>query len=169
MEGILHKVGMESAKFRIGYEQIALCPSGIEKIEFLFTANEGLAPRPVEKIASGGEMSRVMLALKSIISRSLALPTIIFDEIDTGVSGSVANAMGEVIAELSQTMQVIDITHLPQIASKGNRHYLVYKSDSTTNMRQLSCSERVTEIAKMLSGENITEAAIKQAEILLGK
>ena len=169
VEGILHKVGMESAKFRIGYEQIALCPSGIEKIEFLFTANEGLAPRPVEKIASGGEMSRVMLALKSIISRSLALPTIIFDEIDTGVSGSVANAMGEVIAELSQTMQVIDITHLPQIASKGNRHYLVYKSDSTTNMRQLSCSERVTEIAKMLSGENITEAAIKQAEILLGK
>ena len=169
VESTLHKVGMESAKFRIGYEQIALCPTGIEKIEFLFTANEGLAPRPVEKIASGGEMSRVMLALKSIISRSLALPTIIFDEIDTGVSGSVANAMGEVIAELSDTMQVIDITHLPQIASKGNRHYLVYKSESTTNMRQLDDAERITEIAKMLSGENITEAAIKQAEILLGK
>ena len=169
VESTLHKVGMESAKFRIGYEQIALCPTGIEKIEFLFTANEGLTPRPVEKIASGGEMSRVMLALKSIISRSLALPTIIFDEIDTGVSGSVANAMGEVIAELSDTMQVIDITHLPQIASKGNRHYLVYKSESTTNMRQLDDAERITEIAKMLSGENITEAAIKQAEILLGK
>ena len=169
VEKILHKVGMECAQFRIGYEQIALCPCGVEKIEFLFTANEGLAPRPVEKIASGGEMSRVMLALKSIISRSLALPTIIFDEIDTGVSGSVANAMGEVIAELSGTMQVIDITHLPQIASKGNRHYLVYKSESTTNMRQLSDAERITEIAKMLSGENITEAAIQQAEILLGK
>ena len=169
VESTLHKVGMESAKFRIGYEQIALCQTGIEKIEFLFTANEGLAPRPVEKIASGGEMSRVMLALKSIISRSLALPTIIFDEIDTGVSGSVANAMGEVIAELSDSMQVIDITHLPQIASKGNRHYLVYKSESTTNMRQLDDAERITEIAKMLSGENITEAAIKQAEILLGK
>jgi DNA repair protein RecN (Recombination protein N) len=114
-------------------------------------------------------MSRVMLALKSIISRSLALPTIIFDEIDTGVSGSVANAVGEVIAELSATMQVIDITHLPQVASKGNRHYLVYKSESTTNMRQLSDSERITEIAKMLSGENITDAAIEQAQILLGK
>ena len=169
VEGILHKVGMECAKFRIGYEQIPLCPSGIEKIEFLFTANEGLTPRPVEKIASGGEMSRVMLALKSIISRSLALPTIIFDEIDTGVSGSVANAVGEVIAELSATMQVIDITHLPQIASKGDRHYLVYKSESTTNMRQLSGDERITEIAKMLSGENITDAAIEQAQILLGK
>ena len=169
VETILHKVGMPSAKFNIGFEKIDLCPNGTEHIELLFTANEGLTPRPIEKIASGGEMSRVMLALKSIISRSLALPTIIFDEIDTGVSGSVANAVGEVIAELSATMQVIDITHLPQVASKGNRHYLVYKSDSTTNMRQLSEDERVTEIAKMLSGENVTSAAIEQAEILLGK
>ena len=169
VESILHKVGMANAQFTIDFQRVELCPTGSEHIEFLFSANEGMAVRPIEKIASGGEMSRVMLALKSIISRSLALPTIIFDEIDTGVSGSVANAMGEVIAELSETMQVIDITHLPQIASKGNRHYLVYKSDSTTNMRQLSDSERVTEIAKMLSGENITDAAIKQAEILLGK
>jgi DNA repair protein RecN (Recombination protein N) len=169
VESILHKVGMESAKFKIGFESIPLSACGTEKIDFLFTANEGLTPRAVEKIASGGEMSRVMLALKGIISRSLALPTIIFDEIDTGVSGSVANAVGEVIAELSATMQVIDITHLPQIASKGDRHYLVYKSDSTTNMRQLSDNERITEIAKMLSGENITDAAIKQAQILLGK
>ena len=169
VESILHKVGMESAKFKIGFESIPLSVCGTEKIDFLFTANEGLTPRAVEKIASGGEMSRVMLALKGIISRSLALPTIIFDEIDTGVSGSVANAVGEVIAELSATMQVIDITHLPQIASKGDRHYLVYKSDSTTNMRQLTDSERITEIAKMLSGENITDAAIKQAQILLGK
>ena len=169
VESILHKVGMESAKFQIGFTTTPLTAVGIEKIDFLFTANEGHSPRAIEKIASGGEMSRVMLALKSIISRSLALPTIIFDEIDTGVSGSVANAVGEVIAELSATMQVIDITHLPQVASKGNRHYLVYKSDSTTNMRQLSDSERVTEIAKMLSGENITDAAIEQAQILLGK
>ena len=169
VEGILHKVGMESAKFSVGFQSTPLTASGTEKIDFLFTANEGHSARAIEKIASGGEMSRVMLALKSIISRSLALPTIIFDEIDTGVSGSVANAVGEVIAELSATMQVIDITHLPQIASKGNRHYLVYKSESTTNMRQLTDSERVTEIAKMLSGENITDAAIKQAQILLGK
>ena len=169
VESILHKVGMESAKFSVGFQSTPLTASGTEKIDFLFTANEGHSARAIEKIASGGEMSRVMLALKSIISRSLALPTIIFDEIDTGVSGSVANAVGEVIAELSATMQVIDITHLPQIASKGNRHYLVYKSESTTNMRQLTDSERVTEIAKMLSGENITDAAIEQAQILLGK
>lgn len=169
VESILHKVGMESAKFSVGFQSTPLTASGTEKIDFLFTANEGHSARAIEKIASGGEMSRVMLALKSIISRSLALPTIIFDEIDTGVSGSVANAVGEVIAELSATMQVIDITHLPQIASKGDRHYLVYKSESTTNMRQLTDSERVTEIAKMLSGENITDAAIKQAQILLGK
>lgn len=169
VESILHKVGMESAKFSVGFQSTPLTASGTEKIDFLFTANEGHSARAIEKIASGGEMSRVMLALKSIISRSLALPTIIFDEIDTGVSGSVANAVGEVIAELSATMQVIDITHLPQIASKGNRHYLVYKSESTTNMRQLTDNERVTEIAKMLSGENITDAAIEQAQILLGK
>ena len=169
VEQILHKVGMTSAKFCIGFQSTELNATGIGKIEFLFTANEGLTPRPIEKIASGGELSRVMLALKSIISRSLSLPTIIFDEIDTGVSGSVANAVGEVIATLSATMQVIDITHLPQVASKGNRHYLVYKADSTTNMRQLSADERVTEIAKMLSGENITSAAIEQAQILLGK
>ena len=169
VESILHKVGMASAQFKIDFTTTELGPSGMERIELLFTANEGLVARPIEKIASGGEMSRVMLALKSILSRSLSLPTIIFDEIDTGVSGSVANAVGEVIAELSATMQVIDITHLPQVASKGNRHYLVYKSDSTTNMRQLSDDERITEIAKMLSGENITDAAIEQAQILLGR
>ena len=169
VESILHKVGMASARFTIDFQRVELCPTGSEHIEFLFSANEGMTVRPIEKIASGGEMSRVMLALKSIISRSLALPTIIFDEIDTGVSGSVANAVGEVIAELSATMQVIDITHLPQVASKGNRHYLVYKSESTTNMRQLTDEERVTEIANMLSGENITEAAIAQAKILLGR
>ena len=169
VESILHKVGMANAKFTIDFQTIDLCTTGTEHIEFLFSANEGLTPRPIEKIASGGEMSRVMLALKSIISRSLALPTIIFDEIDTGVSGSVANAVGEVIAELSASMQVIDITHLPQVASKGNRHYLVYKSESTTNMRQLTDEERVAEIANMLSGENVTEAAIAQAKILLGR
>ena len=169
VESILHKVGMANAQFTIDFQRVELCPIGSEHIEFLFSANEGMTVRPIEKIASGGEMSRVMLALKSIISRSLALPTIIFDEIDTGVSGSVANAVGEVIAELSATMQVIDITHLPQVASKGNRHYLVYKSESTTNMRQLTDEERVTEIANMLSGENITDAAIAQAKILLGR
>lgn len=169
VNAILHKVGMAEAQFKIGYIATELNSTGIESIDFLFTANNGIEPRPVEKIASGGELSRVMLALKAILSKTLALPTIIFDEIDTGVSGSVANAVGEVIAALSTTMQVIDITHLPQVASKGNRHYLVYKSDSTTNIRQLSEQERITEIAKMLSGDHITNAAIEQAQILLGK
>ena len=168
VDQILHKVGMSSAQLRIGITTGELTEAGIEHIDFLFTANEGIAPRAIEKIASGGEMSRVMLALKAILSRTLNLPTIIFDEIDTGVSGSVANAVGEVIASLSSTMQVIDITHLPQVASKGDRHYLVYKSDSTTNMRALTTEERVVEIAKMLSGDSITDAAIAQAHILLG-
>lgn len=169
VDAILHKVGMSSAQLRIGITTGELTAAGIEKVEFLFTANEGIAPRAIEKIASGGELSRVMLALKAILSRTLNLPTIIFDEIDTGVSGSVANAVGEVIATLSSTMQVIDITHLPQVASKGNRHYLVYKSDSTTNMRALTDNERITEIAKMLSGDSVTDAAIAQAKILLQK
>lgn len=168
VDAILHKVGMAEACFKIGYTEVPLNATGIEQIEFLFSANSGIVPRAVDKIASGGELSRVMLALKAIISRTTALPTIIFDEIDTGVSGSVANAVGEVIAELSATMQVIDITHLPQVASKGDRHYLVYKSESTTYMRELSEQERVTEIAKMLSGDQITNAAIEQAKILLG-
>ncbi|MBQ1201466.1 MAG: DNA repair protein RecN, partial [Alistipes sp.] len=164
----LHKVGMSGAQLRIGITTGELTATGIEHIEFLFTANEGIAPRAIEKIASGGEMSRVMLALKAILSRTVNLPTIIFDEIDTGVSGSVANAVGEVIATLSSTMQVIDITHLPQVASKGDSHYLVYKSDSTTNIRALTAEERVVEIAKMLSGDSVTDAAIAQAQILLG-
>ncbi|MBE6188443.1 MAG: DNA repair protein RecN [Rikenellaceae bacterium] len=168
VDQILHKVGMNSAQLRIGITTGELTATGIEHIDFLFTANEGIAPRAIEKIASGGEMSRVMLALKAILSRTVNLPTIIFDEIDTGVSGSVANAVGEVIATLSSTMQVIDITHLPQVASKGNSHYLVYKSDSTTNMRALTAEERVVEIAKMLSGDSVTDAAIAQAKILLG-
>ena len=169
VDQILHKVGMSSAQLRIGITTGELTATGIEHIDFLFTANEGIAPRAIEKIASGGEMSRVMLALKAILSRTVNLPTIIFDEIDTGVSGSVANAVGEVIATLSSTMQVIDITHLPQVASKGNSHYLVYKSDSTTNMRALTAEERVVEIAKMLSGDSVTDAAIAQAKILLGR
>ena len=150
-------------------EERVLTKDGGDFIEFYISANRGADPQPLAKIASGGELSRIMLALKSVISDKDGIPTVIYDEIDTGVSGSVANAVGEVIAELSATMQVIDITHLPQVSSKGNRHYLVYKSESTTNMRQLTYDERVTEIANMLSGENITEAAIAQAKILLGR
>ncbi len=166
---ILAQVGMPDARFEIGLSPTALTADGADAIEFLFTANRGVEPRRIEKIASGGELSRVMLALKSIISRRLALPTIIFDEIDTGVSGRVANAVGEIISRLSESMQVVDITHLPQVASKGEQHLLVYKQEGVTRIRPLSAEERVEEIAKMLSGESVTDAALQQARILLGR
>ena len=134
----------------------------------VFTANRTSKPAPIERVASGGELSRVMLALKGILARSKRLPSIIFDEIDTGVSGQIADAMGEIIAEMSQSMQVIDITHLPQVASKSGDHFVVYKSEGVTNIRKLSKTERIDEIAKMLSGSTITDAARKQAKILLG-
>lgn len=166
---ILAKVGMAEARMEIRLTPVALSASGADTVDFLFSANAQMELRPIEKIASGGELSRVMLALKSILAQRLALPTIIFDEIDTGVSGRIANAMGEVIATLAESMQVIDITHLPQVASKGDRHFLVYKTNSTTQIRALTDAERVEEIAKMLSGDTITEAALSQAQILLNK
>ena len=110
-----------------------------------------------------------MLSLKALLAESMQLPTILFDEIDTGVSGRIADAMGEIIARLSQQMQVVDITHLPQVASKGECHFVVYKSEGRTHLRRLTSEERTTEIAKMLSGAEITEAALSQARILLKK
>lgn len=145
--------------------------SGRNKIEFFFSANKGQEPAPMNKVASGGELSRLMLSIKSLISRHIALPTIIFDEIDTGISGEIALKVGSIMERLAQTMQVIAITHLPQIASKGDAHYWVYKNDledkTHTNIRLLTGDERVTEIAKMLSGENPGEAAMQHARELL--
>jgi len=144
---------------------------GRNKIEFFFSANKGQEPAPMNKVASGGELSRLMLGIKSLISRHIALPTIIFDEIDTGISGEVALKVGSIMERLADTMQVIAITHLPQIASKGEAHYWVYKNDledkTHTNIRLLSSDERITEIAKMLSGENPGEAALQHARELL--
>ena len=154
---------------------IALTPlaepgrTGRDSVQFLFTANPRMTPQPVERIASGGELSRVMLALKALLAERMQLPTIIFDEIDTGVSGRIADAMGEIIASLSASMQVVDITHLPQVASKGTAHFVVYKRGGRTDITRLGDEERVTEIAKMLSGSEITDAAVAQARILLGK
>jgi DNA repair protein RecN (Recombination protein N) len=126
----------------------------------------------VEEVASGGEISRLMLTIKSMIANKLDLPTIIFDEIDTGVSGEIANRMGEIMLSMSNAMQVIVITHLPQIASKGFHHYKVYKDESgvqsETYIKKLSANERIYEIATMLSGENITDAAMQNAKELLG-
>ncbi len=168
----LAELGMPSARFTVEVAaQEELSATGRDRVSFLFSANVGLAPQPVEKIASGGEISRVMLALKALVARSMQLPTIIFDEIDTGVSGQIADAMGRIISNLSRSMQVINITHLPQVASKGKTHFVVYKEDTLlgamTSIRQLSARERVDEIAKMLSGSTVTSAAVEQARCLL--
>ena len=167
VEKILHAVAMADASFKIAVSSCNPNISGADTVDFLFSANAAVEPRAIEKIASGGELSRVMLALKTILARHLALPTIIFDEIDTGISGRTANDVGDIIAQLAESMQVIDITHSPQVASKGSRHFLVYKEQSRSNIRPLSTEERVEEIAKMLSGDTITEAALAQAKHLL--
>ena len=166
---ILQKLGMEDARFEVAITPIdTFTPSGTDSITYLFTANRTTKPAPIERIASGGELSRVMLALKAILVEKIKLPTVIFDEIDTGVSGRIADAMGEIIADMATKMQVVDITHLPQVASKSGAHFVVYKSEGKTNIRRLSKVERIDEIAKMLSGSEISDAARRQAKILLG-
>lgn len=170
---VLARLGMPSARFVTEITPSGtLSPSGADSVRFLFNANGGEGLQSLERIASGGETSRVMLALKSIVARSTKLPTILFDEIDTGVSGKIADAMGRIIAELGDSMQVVNITHLPQVASKGETHFLVYKeassSGNVTRIRLLDREARVGEIAKMLSGSEVTEAAVAQARALLG-
>jgi len=168
----LLQLGMPNSKFKVEISSL-LSPGshGMDTVSFLFTANKNGVLCEISKVASGGEMSRVMLAIKALISKSKALPTIIFDEIDAGVSGDIAERMGIILKEISADMQVINITHLPQIAAKGDHHFLVYKQDSesetTTRLKLLTKSERIEELAKMLSGENITAAAILNAEELL--
>ncbi|MDR3365761.1 MAG: DNA repair protein RecN [Prevotellaceae bacterium] len=169
---VLRELGMPSAAMQVEHAELPeLLPTGKDEIRFLFSANKGMPPQDIARIASGGEISRLMLSLKSLVAWTGNLPTIIFDEIDTGVSGEVADRMGVIISELGKSIQVVNITHLPQIASKGQTHFLVYKvetaSETTTAIRQLSDSERVTEIAKMLSGQSLSEAAIKNAKELL--
>ncbi|MBR2331154.1 MAG: DNA repair protein RecN [Alistipes sp.] len=166
----LIQLGMPEARFDVEIVDVGdLTPTGCDKVRFMFTANKNMPPQPVEKVASGGELSRVMLALKALLAQKAKLPTIIFDEIDTGVSGRIADAMGEIIRSLSDNMQVVAITHLPQVASKGESHFVVYKQNSRTNIAHLRDDERVEEIAKMLSGSVITEAALSQARVLLGR
>ena len=166
---MLVQLGMAEARFEVVVEPTQeLTQSGADRIRYMFSANGRLAPQPVEKIASGGEISRVMLSLKALLAEKSKLPTIIFDEIDTGVSGRIADAMGEIINALGENMQVVAITHLPQVASKGEAHFVVYKHDSRTNLTRLGDEERVTEIAKMLSGSEISSAALSQARLLLG-
>lgn len=145
--------------------------TGKDEIEFLFAGNKGGSPAPINKVASGGEISRVMLSVKSLLSSSKGLPTIIFDEIDTGVSGEVADQMGVIMAQMGASMQVISITHLPQITVKGDHHFKVFKTDqeekTISNIKKLSHEDRVIEVAKMLSGSTLSEAAMQNARSLL--
>ena len=169
---ILAQLGMPNVQFKIeisasdGYRN-----NGKDDLLFLFSANKGTDFGLLKKVASGGEMSRIMLAVKSVLAQYSKLPTIIFDEIDTGVSGEIANKMGEIMQQMSQTMQVFAITHLPQIAAKGISHYKVYKTvtgESTVSaLKLLSAEERVYEIAEMLSGKDISDSALNHAKALL--
>lgn len=145
--------------------------TGKNKVRFLFSANKGIAPDDMSRVASGGELSRLMLAIKAVASKSSYIPTLIFDEIDTGVSGEVASKLGDIMQTMGESLQIISITHLPQIASKAKNHFFVYKDESEQKTRScirlLSHDERVTEIAKMLSNDKITPEAIKAAEVIL--
>nr|WP_294947242.1 DNA repair protein RecN [uncultured Mucilaginibacter sp.] len=169
----LTEMGMGNSGLEIEQALLTeLGKTGVDSIKFMFSANKGHALADMGKVASGGELSRLMLSIKSIIAEYTALPTIIFDEIDTGVSGEVANKVGQVMERLAQNLQVITITHLPQIAGKGNSHYFVYKDDTDvatkTRIKKLSDEERVLEIAKMLSGDKPGESALQNARELLG-
>lgn len=170
----LAEVGMPNALLKIQQETSFenLNEQGADRIQFLFSANKGQVPMPMNKVASGGELSRLMLCIKSLIAKETALPTIIFDEIDTGISGEIALKVGTIMEQLAQHMQVITITHLPQIASKGRAHYRVFKNDlgaqTTTGIELLSTENRALEIAKMLSGEQPGASALQHAKELLG-
>ncbi len=173
VEAHLHDMGMDNARFIIDANTSQdFLPSGTDVVRFLFAANKSGTPADIAKVASGGEMSRVMLSIKSLLSKSKGLPTIIFDEIDTGVSGVVADKMGGIMTEMAENMQVVAITHLPQVAAKGRCHYKVFKTDTTdrtiSNIQLLSHEERVHELAKMLSGASVTQAALQNARELLG-
>jgi len=168
----LISLGMPSAVFKIQLDRESdYTSTGFDTISYLFSANKSSELSDITKVASGGEIARVMISIKSLVSANMALPTIIFDEIDTGVSGDIADKMGNIMAEMSKNMQVLSITHLPQIAAKGKKQYLVYKKDTKdstiSNIKELSEKERVTEIAKMLSGKELSEAAIENAKHLL--
>jgi DNA repair protein RecN (Recombination protein N) len=169
---LLKQLGIPNARFKISLNTIKdFTISGTDQADFMFSANKQIAPENLARIASGGELSRVMLCLKSLLTKNNNLPTIIFDEIDSGVSGEVADKVGQILSGMGKYMQVINITHLPQVASRGTRHYHVYKDDtdnsSFTRVRLLSPEERVLEVARLLSGSEVTETALKNARELL--
>ena len=172
LEFLLTDLGMENARFSIKATPTnTYFSTGKDTLEFLFSANKGGNFGELKKVASGGELSRIMLSVKKVLSENTQLPTIIFDEIDTGVSGEVSNKIAAIMGQMGNNMQVIAITHLPQIAAKGSSHYKVYKEEingvTTTNLKQLSTEERIKEIAEMLSGKDISDSAMIHAKELL--
>jgi len=169
---ILETLGMPNVRFKMDLSvSSTYFENGKDELQFLFSANKGTDFGLLKKVASGGEMSRIMLAVKAILAQYSKLPTLIFDEIDSGVSGEIANRMGEIMKEMSQTMQIFAITHLPQIAAKGTAHFKVSKStvgeDTLSELRLLSTEERVVEIAQMLSGTVVSDSALNHAKALL--
>lgn len=172
LENILSSLGMPNAQFIVQLNKTdQLFSNGYDELAFLFSANKGGNFLELKKAASGGELSRIMLAIKSVLAKYIQLPTIMFDEIDTGVSGEISNQMGNIMLEMSKTMQVFAITHLPQIAAKGHTHYKVFKEDvnnvTFTNMQKLNYDERIVEIAHMLGGVKMSSSAIAHAKQLL--
>jgi DNA repair protein RecN (Recombination protein N) len=172
LEVYLKELGLPNAQFQFNLERsVTFRSSGIDTLELLFTANKGLGFGLLKKVASGGEMSRIMLAIKAVLAGYKRLPTIIFDEIDAGVSGEIANKMAVIMSEMSKNMQMLTITHLAQIAAKGENHLKVYKEDvneiTQTRLKNLLEDERIVEIAQMISGNNVTDAAIANAKELL--
>ena len=162
---------IEISEFSNSSDNSKFTITGKDRVRFLFSANKGIAPDDMSRVASGGELSRLMLAIKAVASENAYIPTLIFDEIDTGVSGEVASKLGDIMQKMGESLQIISITHLPQIASKAKNHFFVYKDEDNEKtrscIRQLSHDERVTEIAKMLSNDKITPEAIKAAERLM--
>jgi DNA repair protein RecN (Recombination protein N) len=170
--GLLRQLGMPNARFRISFSKLEdFTSSGTDHADFLFSANKQVEPENLAKTASGGELSRVMLSLKSLLTKNTNLPTIIFDEIDAGVSGEVADKVGQILSGMGKYMQVVNITHLPQVASRGTKHYHVYKDDTgdstITRIKLLSPDERILEVARLLSGSEVTPTALKNAKELL--
>jgi len=172
VNALLAQVGMPNAQLKVQLQKVALNIDGADNIEFLFDANKSNRFEPLRKVASGGELSRIMLCIKSLVAKKLQLPTLIFDEIDTGISGEAAKQVGVIMKELSAGHQLLAITHQPQIAAKANAHYFVYKSTKgnkvNTAIRLLTNDERITAVAQMLSGEKPTAAALENAREMVG-
>lgn len=169
--GLASPLGMKNIAFEVAFVETELTPNGTDSVNFMMAFNKNQQPMPVKDIASGGEISRVMLCIKTIIARHMQLPSIIFDEVDTGVSGDVANMVGEMMADIAASIQVIAITHLPQVAANGDHHLRVYKTDTDketlTRVEALDQQEHITEIARMLSGKRLDQAAIENAKSLI--